>query len=219
MKTTRKRNAIAIGLLSALAAWALGALPVAQAKSTKLRMSWKNPQYSGQKFHRILVIGMSPNPEVRADFEDNLSAKLTREGLEVIPGNSILLRPEGAKVDLDYLKSQIREFKIDAVVVTRLVKVDTKITHVSGQSYAATYPHYGTLYGYYGAVYREVYSPDYLREDKTVRVETNFYAATPPDGELIWTGISDTFNPGSARKVIQDLVKLVVKELEKETIL
>jgi len=206
-----------IVLLSGLVAWALATGPVAQGKSTKLKMSWKNPQYSGQKFHRILVIGMSQNPEVRADFEDNLSAKLTRPGLEAIPGNSILLRPDTAKMDLDYLKSQIREFKIDAVVVTRLVKVDTKITHVSGQSYA--YPHYGTLYGYYGVAYREVYSPDYLREDKTVRVETNFYAATPPDGELIWTGISDTFNPSSARKAIQDLVKLVVKELEKETIL
>lgn len=214
---TPKRNAVAVVLLSALATWFAVTLPVAHAKSAKLQMSWKNPQFPGQKFQRLLVIGMSPNPGVRADFEDNLSAKLTREDLEVIPGNSILLRPEGAKVDIDYLKGQIREFKIDAVVVSRLVRVDTKITHVSAQTYAV--PYYGTLYGYYGVAYREVYSPEYLREDKTVRVETNFYAATPADGQLVWTGISDTFNPKSARKAIEDLAKLIAKELEKQTIL
>ena len=35
----------------------------------------------------------------------------------------------------------------------------------------------------------------------------------------IWTGTSDTFNPGSAHKVIKPLVNLIVKELEKEAIL
>jgi hypothetical protein len=36
---------------------------------------------------------------------------------------------------------------------------------------------------------------------------------------LIWTGISDTFNPKSAPKVIEGVVKLVAQELEKEEIL
>ena len=78
---------------------------------------------------------------------------------------------------------------------------------------------YGTFYGYYGAVYPVVYSPDYLVEERTVQVETNLYAATPPDGELIWTGTTDTFNPSSAHKVINGLVQLVVKELEELAIL
>ena len=52
-----------------------------------------------------------------------------------------------------------------------------------------------------------------------MRVETNLYLTTPPDRELIWTGTSDTFNPKSAHKVIDALVQLVVKELEKESIL
>jgi hypothetical protein len=35
----------------------------------------------------------------------------------------------------------------------------------------------------------------------------------------VWTGMSDSFNPKNADKVIAGLVKLVVKELEKEAIL
>ncbi len=196
----------------------LAGATLANGKSTKLVASWKNPQYSGPTFHRILVIGMSAKPGVRADFEDALSKLVARDGVEAIPGNTILLRPEGTKLDLDYLRTQVKEFKIDAVIVSRLVKVDKNVTYIPGQPYVP-YPYYGSFYGYYGAVYPVVYSPDYLREDTTVRVETNVYAVRGTDGELVWTGVSDTFNPSSADKVIDGLSKLIVKELHKEAII
>lgn len=196
----------------------LTAAILADGKSTKLVTSWKNPEYSGPAFHRILVLGMSAKPGVRADFEDALSKLVTRDGVEAVPGNTILLRPEGSKLDINYLKSQVKEFRIDAVIVSRLVKVDKSITYVPGQPYMP-YPYYGSFYGYYGAVYPVVYSPDYLREDTTVRVETNVYAVTAGEGQLVWTGVSDTFNPSSADKVIDALSKLIVKELQKEAII
>jgi hypothetical protein len=52
-----------------------------------------------------------------------------------------------------------------------------------------------------------------------VQVESNVYAVTPTDSTLIWTGTSDTFDPSSAHQVINGLVELVVKELEKLEIL
>ena len=57
---------------------------VVHAKSTKLVASWKNPQYPTPKFHRVLVLGMSANPGVRADFEDALSQLVTRDGVEAL---------------------------------------------------------------------------------------------------------------------------------------
>ena len=91
------RHGLAAGLLAALllTAW----IP-AHSASTKLVTSWKNPKYSGQHFRRILVIGMSENPTVRADFEDALSTKITRDGFEAVPGNTILLRPDSPNADL-----------------------------------------------------------------------------------------------------------------------
>jgi hypothetical protein len=206
-------------LIWALTLCALAILPVANAKAVKLLVSWKNPNYSGQKPHRILVIGMSENPEVRADFEDDLSAAIASDAIEVIPGNHILLRPDSPEVDSNYLKGQIRDFKIDAVIVSRLVKVEKTATYIPGHSYSVPYPYYRSFYGYYGTVWGQVYTPGYLREDTTVRVETNFYAVAPADGELIWTGTSESFNPKSAQKVIDGLVKLIVKELTKQSIL
>ena len=72
--------------------------------------------------------------------------------------------------------------------------------------------------GHYPTAYRQVNSPDYLREDRTVRIETNLYATATPEGAFVWTGISDSFNPSLAKKAIDAMVKVVVKELEKEGI-
>jgi hypothetical protein len=190
------------------------------ANSAKLVMSWKNPQYNGQSFHRLLVIGMSENPVVRLDFEDALSEKLTRDGLEAVPGHAILFRPDSPNLDLDYLKGQIRDHKIDAVIISRLTKVDKSTRYIGGHSYAVPYPYYNSFYGYYGAVYGQIYTtPGYLREETTVSIETNLYSATPPNEDLVWTAHSDTFNPKNADKVIKEVVKLVVKTREKEGVI
>jgi hypothetical protein len=219
LRARSKHTFVAALILVVLGSFGISLLPVANAKAAKLLMSWKNPAYSGAKPRRVLIIGMSQNPKIRADFEDDLSSALANESLEVIPGNHILFRPDSPDLDPEYLRGQIRDFKIDAVIVSRLVRVDKKTTYVPGHSYAVPYAYYRSFYGYYGTVYRQVYSPDYLREDTTVRVETNFYAASPTDGELIWTGTSDSFNPKSAQKVIDGLVKLIAKELKAQNIL
>ena len=188
------------------------------AKSTKLITSWKNPKHSGGSFKKVLVIGMSANPGRRADFEDALSASLAKPGIEIIPGNTILLRPDASSLDLDYIRTQIREYKVDAVIVSRLVSIKDSVTYVP-PDVIAPYPFYSSFYGYYSAIYPVVYSPGYLLEEKTVRIETNVYAIKPPDSELVWTGTSDTFNPKDAQKVIKGVVKLVTQELTKDAVI
>jgi hypothetical protein len=192
----------------------LVAVPSPFAKSSKLVMSWKNPNYVARKFNRVLALGLSDKTGIRAHFEDALAAQLAAAGLVTIPGNDILLRPEGTQFDLNYLKIQIRENQIDAVVVSRLIKVENSVTYIPGSAYVAPFPYYHTFYGYYGAVYPVVYSPDYLRQEKKVRIETNLYVISSQEGELVWTGVTDTFNPSNVQKAINGLVKLVVKQMQ-----
>lgn len=198
----------------------LAALTVVSAKSVKMVTSWFNPQYQGQKFHKVLVIGVARDTEVRADFEDGLAAQLARPGMEMIPGNQILLRPDpNAKPDLDYLRAQIRDNHIDAVVVSRVLRVDKEVISVPSSTYVAPFPYYYSFYGYLGAVYPIVYDPGYTREDTTVSIETNVYATSKPEGDLVWTGASESFNPKSAKKVADGLIKELPKQMEKDGLL
>ena len=195
-------------------------LTVITALNAKMVTSWFNPKYKGQTFHKVLVIGVAQNLEVRADFEDEMASKIARPGIETIPGSQILLRPDPkAEPDLDYLRGQIRDNQIDAVIVSRLLKVDKKVISIPSSTYVAPFPYYYSFYGYLGAVYPVMYDPGYEREDITVSVETNVYATDKPDGDLVWTGVSDSFNPKSAKKVADSLVKEVPKQLEKDGLL
>ena len=191
---------------------------LASGKSSKVVMSWKSPAYVRTKaFSRVLALGWSDKTTIRADFEDALAAQLTATGLETLPGNTILLRPEGTHLDLKYLQTQVRDHKIDAVVVSRLIKVDNTVTYVPGTAYAPPpLPYYGTFYGYYSAVYPVVYTPGYLKEERKVRIETNLYVISSGEGELVWTGITDTFNPSNMDKAIDRLVKLMVKQMQRD---
>ncbi len=199
---------------------ALLIVTLASGKSSKLVMSWKNPAYTGTKtFHRVLTLGLSDRTVVRADFEDELASELRTPEIETIPGNTILLRPEGTNFDLDYLKTQIREHRIEAVAVSRLINVEITSTYVPGVPYTPPFPYYNSFYGYYGAVYPAVYSPGYLKEEKKVRIETNLYAISSTEGELVWTCVTDSFNPSGDKKTIEQLVKVVAKQMKSEGVL
>ena len=214
MQKPLTRNVLVIAVVLFAASLILG-------KSSKLTMSWKNPEYSpAKKFHRVLALGLSDKTAVRADFEDALAAELSSKGYEAVPGNTILLRPAGTQLDLDYLREQIRANQIEAVVVSRLVKVDDTVTYVPGTAYYVPYPYYNSFYGYYQTLYPVVYSPGYLQKEKKVRVETNlYYVDGAPNGQLVWTGITDTFNPSNVHKAINGLVNLVVTKMQKDEVL
>jgi len=206
----RKRAILILAVLTGLTA--------ANGKSTKFVFTWMNPNYSGAHFKTILVLGINGKVENRAEFEDQLSAAIARPGIQTIPSYSLLPRPNSTPIDMTQLRDVVRGQNIDAIVASRLVKIDKKVTYIPGQVYTP-YPYYNTFYGYYGAIYPVVYSPDYLRVDKTAQIETNFYSAEKSDGELIWTGTSDTVNPQSPLKAIDAIAKLIVQELEKQKII
>ena len=205
------RRILAILMIFAAATMLTGA-------SSKLAMSWKNPSYSPtKKLHRVLALGFSNRVEIRADFEDALAAELASKGLEAVAGNTILLRPPGTKLDLNYLREQIRANQIEAVVVSRLIKVENIETYIPGEAYAVPFPYYNSFYDYYGTLYPVVCSPGYLETEKKVRVETNvYYVNGSPDGQLIWTGMTDTLNRSDVHKSIQGLVNLIVTKIQQE---
>ena len=186
--------------------------------SPKLALSWKNPNYSGGSFHNILVLGLNGKAANRAEFEDRLTAAISRPGTKVFPSYEFLARPDATPIDMSDFRSLVREQKFDGIVVARLTKRETKTTYVPGDVYTPV-PYYGTFYGYYSALYPVIYSPGYMQTEKVAQVEVNFYSTRPPDGELVWTGTTNTFDASSAMKRIKDLSKIVCQELEKQEII
>jgi hypothetical protein len=188
------------------------------ASSPKLELSWKNPNYAGGKFKNILVLALNGKAENRAEFEDEIAAAIGRPGVQATQSYVFLPRPNATPIDMNDLKAVIREQRFDAIVVARIVKREKRTAYVPGQVYNP-YPLYGSFAGYYNAVSPMVYAPGYLEKVNTAQVEVNFYSAANSDGELVWTGTTNNFGGDSPMKVIRELVKVVIKELEKQNVI
>lgn len=188
------------------------------AAAPKLALSWKNPNYTGGTFKNILVLALNGKAENRAEFEDELVAAISRPSGKAFPSYEFLARPDATPIDMKDFRELVKEQKFDAVVVARLTKRDVSTTYVPGQAYSPT-PYYGTFYGYYNTLSPVIYSPGYMKTEKHAQVEVNVYSTDKPDGELVWTGTTNTFDASSAMKVIKDLVKLVTKELEAQNVI
>jgi hypothetical protein len=184
----------------------------------KLEFTWKNPNYTAGTFKNVLVLALNGRAVNRAEFEDELVAAISRPGTKAYPSYEFMPRPDLTPIDMNDMRELVKEQNFDTIVVGRLTKKDTTTTYVPGQVYTP-FPYYGTFYGYYGALSPLIYSPGYMETEKEAQVEVNAYNTAKPEGELVWTGTTNTFDAGSVKKVIKDLVKIVTKGLEKENLI
>ncbi len=197
---------------------ALACLAMLAVAGPKLEMSWKNPGYTGGQFKKILVLALNGKAANRMEFEDQLVAAISRPGGKVYPSYEFMMRPDATPIDVKDIRELVEEQHFDAIVVARVTKHETTTTYVPGQVYSPL-PYYGTFYGYYNTLYPVVYTPGYMQTERVGQVEVNIYSTAKPDGELVWTGITNTFQIGSVMKAIKSLVKVVTKQLEKENII
>ena len=50
-------------------------------------------------------------------------------------------------------------------------------------------------------------------------METNFYSTAKRDGELVWSGTTDTVDPHSTTSAIDGIVKILVKQFESDKLI
>ena len=75
-------------------------------------------------------------------------------------------------------------------------------------------PYYSTFWGYYGYGWGSMYIPGSVEQDTIIVVETTIYSI--PRNQLVWAAVSETKNPKTLQRFVEDLVKESVKELHKQ---
>lgn len=211
--TIRKRILSLVILVASI----LAALLVSHANSSKLVFRWKNVNYGGA-FRNILVIAINGRASARADFEDRMVKEISRPGITVVQSYSLMPRPDATPINPNDVRGYVHDLKFDCVITSRLVKYDKKVTEVQGDDFPF-FPYYSTFYGYYATISPITYDPTYLQTDTEAQVETNLYSTTKQDGELVWSGTTDTVDPRSLTSAIDGIVKLLVKQFEKDKLI
>ncbi len=186
--------------------------------STKLAYSWRNPNAPGGPFKNIMVLALNGQAANRAQFEDVLTAAITKSGMQAVQSYSLIPRPNLTPINMENLRNVVQGQGFDAVLVSRIVQYHKSVHEVQDPIFPLE-PYYATFYGYYGAVSPMLYAPTYLQTEQKVQVETNLYATTTPEGVLVWTGTSDTVNPRNVNDAINAIAKLVDEQLLKQNLI
>ena len=172
--------------------------------STSLRDSWKHPgTTSPVSFDRVVVVFMSADESVRRIAEDAL-VRLANEG-QAVASYTIVSQEEAQ--DTAGAADKIRAANFDGAIVMRVVGRNHHLYYSPGMGF---YMHYS--YGW-----PTVYQPGYLQSDTVLTVETNVYSVT--EDKMLWSGISETFNPNDVAKAVTDVADAASRELRRQGLL
>jgi len=170
-----------------------------------LKTVWKDSKYQ-EKLKEVLIIGVAKEKTIRRLFEDEFVGLLKARGVDALASYTLI--PSEGILDKATVESKIKNLGVDAVLVTRLVESKKERAYAVP---ARTHRGGGGWYGYYNRSYEYNRQLDNYYEYEVVNLETNIYETHA--GNLIWSGLSETFVQGTDQEEIKSFIKVIMKSL------
>ena len=179
---------------------------------TELTHKQVDEAYKGKPVSNILVIAITGNEDSRRSFERKFVAQLKSAGVEAVSSEEAIPMPANLELKKEAIINAVRQFKNDAVIITHLISKEEKEA-LSRSDAVQSY------YGFYHSRYIGSYThdPGYSSTKKTVLLETNLYDVKTE--KLIWSGQSKTISKDSKDQIINDVIKVVINDLQKNKLI
>jgi hypothetical protein len=161
---------------------------------------------------RIAAVFINNNPGTRRMGEDALADALTRYGSVGVVSYSII--PANPWKD-DYVRQQLREAGVQAVLIMRVVSHDQVLSFAPVNWSKSSVS--SSLWKYWDFSWKAVYQPDYLRAETLLGVETMLYSRE--QDRLLWAGMSQTFDPGNVNEAVRQIARQAVLKMSEENVL
>ena len=171
----------------------LAVLLLVSCAGAKLVDHWRDPNWKGSAYKKVLMIGVSEQPNVRKAFEEEFAKNIKERGADAVPGYRLI--PETGKVDKARVLGAVEQSGADAVMVTRLVKRENVIKSTKSSA--------PTLEEKWGGMYADAwatrYEPTSTTTETVVILETKLWDVKTQ--APVWTGTSEVHNPSPNRVV------------------
>ena len=196
-------------LLTILPATMLAAAVVSAAPDFK--SVWKSPDAAQVSFagKKIAALVITQDDSLRMSGEESLVRELTARGLQAVA--AYRMAPKEVLQNVDSARGWFERAGVEGVVALRPVSSEKRIAYNDSLWMS---PSYNTFWGYYGYSYSTVVVIGGADRDTVVTVESLIFSV--PRNQLMWAAVSETRNPKTLQKFIEDLVKESVKELQKQ---
>jgi hypothetical protein len=175
---------------------------------TKLLSSWHDPAAGPLNLQKVLVLCIAPHESQRQFGEAELVRLMKRtRGV----ASYTVMKPSDVESKETAFAFMARE-GFDGAVVMRFIGTGHQVTEVS--AYIPTYTGFWDYYSFAGAM---MLDPGYVRMERMAQMETQVF--TTKNDKVVWSGLSQTKNPDSARELIKDVAQAVASDLRKHRLI
>ena len=171
---------------------------------TEVSQTKVDDSYKGQPMSNILVIAITGNEHNRRSYEKKFVARLKSVGVDAIASEEVLPMPPDLQLKKETILDVVNQYKNDAVIITQLIGKEKEDVFTRGG---------GRRIGFFSYAR----DPGYSSTNTTVRLETNLYDAKT--GKLIWSGQSKTMSKDSTDQIINEVIKAVINNWQKNKII
>ncbi len=179
-------------------------------QQTEIIKLYDNSARAGQQYERLLVISIVGDTGTRRRLEELITGHLEDANVAAIAGYT----ETGLKTTLlqDEIDAAARNANADAILITHIVSVDTRLDLDPGRTDVLSECRGGDPVDYFLYDYRELKEPDSVKIAHTVVAVSNLYDAI--DGERLWTIQSTCFEKASMDEVLREEAKAIVRQLQ-----
>lgn len=177
----------------------------------KFTSVWKSSDAASVSFvgRKVAALVITQDDSLRISGEESLVRELTARRLESVA--TYRIAPKEELQSAERAKVWFEKANVEGVVAIRPVSKEKRTTYNPG---TWTSPYYSSFWGYYGYGWGGVYIPGSVDRDTVIVVETTIFSVSR--NQLLWAAVSETKNPASLQRFVEDLVKESVKELQKQ---
>lgn len=164
----------------------------------------------GKSYQRFLVLDISSDPRRQQMFEDEIVSELQRERVEAFESHPALDASDGVlQREIDTLSE---EFGADAILVTHIAAIDTRVDVEEGREDIISTCRHGDPFDYFLYDHEVLKEPDTVAFAHTVIVVSNLYDAATQ--QRVWSIQSTCFDKASMSEVLLDESEAIVRQLK-----
>lgn len=203
---------IAFGVLTLLSCVAMAACD-----TTSIKDTWKDPQYSGPPLRNVLVLGVSKSAANRRVFEDGFTRALREAGLTALPSYPLL--PDDGEIPHDRIKRAVAQAGVDAVLVTRVLRVDRNIqTSPASMGVGIGVGRgFGRYHGGYSGYYGSAWNAMDVYEYEVSTIESTLWDVK--SDKVVWSGTSEASEPKDVAQLTASLAKTLIAKMQADRVL
>lgn len=190
--------------------------------STRLVNTYKSPDTVIFDAYKVLVVGMTPDQQVRKEFETHMKQEFTEAGVEAVRSIDLfdVEFTDGARSEeeLSQVEDQLLDKDFDAILFTRVLGSENR------QAFRVQMTNPGNGANRFRDDYlssqRIFYDTDYYEGYRVYYVETSLYCiCVGKERDLIWRGILEIKEPGNRHKAINRYIRTIVDAMEEQELI